>query len=90
MAQTEIEALCNAKIREKVEVELRIQPPPQRGCLWVWGCTRITWAEPESFPKCQQSQCQNEMQPRKREEAECMGEMWPWKLPSLEIEEICI
>lgn len=49
MAQTEIDALCNAKIGEKVEAKLRIQPPPQRRCLRVWGCIWIRWAEPEVF-----------------------------------------
>lgn len=31
MAQTEIDALCNAKMGEEAEAELRIQPPPDVG-----------------------------------------------------------
>lgn len=63
--QTEIDALYNAKIRKKAELELRIQTPPQCGCLQVGGCIWIAWSEPWGSPKCQKSQQQNEAQPQK-------------------------
>lgn len=78
MVQTEIDALYNAKVRAKAELELRIQPPPQRRCLQVRGCVWIRWSEPWSPPEHQKSQQQNETQPHKGHPAEFMGE----KLPS--------